>query len=82
VTEICVGNLKLNFGPTKKVLGEEVPVPDHERNGKEALEVAELELKEEQISMLNLEDPLELERQIANGELEEMLDKDEDASTE
>ena len=54
--------------------GTKQPKPDHEKQAKEALESEELLTKEEQIAMLVLEDPVEFERQLAAGELEEMID--------
>lgn len=56
-----------------------IPVPDHEKNEKEAVELDEIRMKEEQVAMLILEDPAEFERQLVSGELEDMI---EDAGEE
>lgn len=53
--------------------------PDHMQQNKDSLEMDELRTKEDQTAMLILEDPSEFERQLAAGELEEMIDESADA---
>ena len=53
---------------------ETAPPTNHETQAQEALEVDELHLKEERLAMLMLEDPQEFERQLAAGDLEEMVE--------
>lgn len=48
-----------------------IPVPDHPRQNAEALARDEEEVKAERLRMLMIEDPIEYERQLRDGELEE-----------
>lgn len=91
VQSFSLGGLELTFGAEPQFIQPELrevrrgkklslaPEPDHEQNEKDAVEQDELRTKEEQVAMLILEDPQEFERQLADGELEEMLD---DASSD
>jgi len=63
--------------PTDAALSDE----QHDKQNKEALEVEEARTKEHRLGMMLIEDPLEAERMIASGELddeEEGGDEDED----
>lgn len=92
VQSFSLGGLELTFGADPQFIETEiqevprrgkrvalVPEPDHEQNEKDSVEHEELRLKEEQVAMLILEDPVEFERQLADGELEDMID---DASSD
>ncbi len=78
-----MGGLELQFGDAPEVSyveaprvkrGKKIAEPNHEQENKDSLELDELRTKEEQVAMLILEDPVEFERQLADGELEEMID--------
>lgn len=85
VGEFRLGEFEIKFGrkeslldlPHEQVSGQIIfPETDHVEEERLAVESDELRLKEEQVAMLILEDPEEFERQIASGELEDMLDDD------
>ena len=61
--------------------GTEIPEINHSEKTKEALEVSELNLREEQLAMALIEDPEQYERLLAQGELEdEETDTDDEQS--
>ena len=85
VSSIESGNLKLSFLaqvpvqlPVRPEGGQTQPQPatNHEEQSQASLEIDELHEKEERIAMMILEDPLEFERQLVAGDLEEMIDDD------
>lgn len=45
------------------------PAIDHTKQTEDALELDELRTKEDRLNQLAIEDPVEFERQLANGEL-------------
>ena len=74
------GNLYLNLGPAPEKVGGypilpiTAPLPkpvDHARQNVDALQHDEDELRAEQLRMLMLENPVEYERQLRDGELTE-----------
>ena len=77
------GNLYLNLGPPKPkeeplpnypILPVTAPLPlgpDHVKQNETALEMDEQEVKAERLRMLMIEDPMEYERQLRDGELDD-----------
>lgn len=86
VRELAVGGLMLKFSSlvtlqpkaNDGLVGPDLRDADHVAQSKEALEIDELLTKEEQLAQLMIEDPVEYERQIVAGELEETVEDDGD----
>lgn len=69
------GNLYLSLGPaplkiTHYPLSSDPRTPDHVRQNVETLQRDEEEVRAERLRMLMIEDPVEYERQLRDGELE------------
>jgi hypothetical protein len=67
-------NLYLTFGPAPEKIVTEYPmvvsgVPNHAQQNADTLALDEEELRAEQLRMLMIEDPVEYERQLRDGEL-------------
>lgn len=76
VSEFSIGEIKITFGqpiiatqPIDQYQGESQPIPSAEIVD-EPIEKEEVALKEEQLAMALLENPVELERLLTAGELE------------
>lgn len=88
VSHFKLDGLELQFGTFENILTPaqssiNYKKPDLTAQNKDSLLADELSLKEEQISMLLIEDPVEYERQIASGEIEiDESNIDEEDSTE
>lgn len=80
VRTLKYGSLYLAFGPAP----EKVPVildqfPDHDAINAETLERDEQEIRDERLRMMMIEDPVEYERQLRDGELtDESSDEGDD----
>lgn len=91
VRSISVGGLHLEFGETtRKVAATEPKVAEltrapvttlteeeHDEQNKETLELEELRLRQEQLDLMQIEDPLTAERLILSGELDALLEESE-----
>jgi hypothetical protein len=57
----------------------EMTAKQHARQTEDSIKLDEAHLKEERLALMAIEDPLEYERLIMNGELKEATDDDEEA---
>jgi len=80
------GDLYIAFGPAP-IRQETYPlatvgeaVPNHAAQNAEALERDEDEIKAERLRMLMIENPMEYERQLRDGELDDANESDESES--
>jgi hypothetical protein len=86
VTTLKWGDLEVTFGrpqvlfpepsPFATIPGPPQPVPNHEDQDQEALLAEEVRLREERIAEVAINDPVEYERMVAEGELDDAIQKD------
>lgn len=70
VRTLKYGDLYLAFGPAPKIENKiEAAIPDHDAINAETLEQDEQEIRDERLRMMLIEDPVEYERQLRDGEL-------------
>ena len=71
VRELTFGALSVSFGPERPTeTPAEIPAPiNHEKINRATLADEEVRLRAETLALLAIEDPIEYERQIMNGEL-------------
>lgn len=82
VKEFYLGELRFVFNSGEALpdkVNPTTPVPiDHEKQSKEALELDEMQEREDRLRLLAIEDPVEYERQIVDEELEPDDESDTD----
>lgn len=90
VSKVYIGNLRLEFAilddetpkkatrPTESLPDKAMSDEDHEKQNKEALVSAEIDLRESQAQDMLIEDPYQREQMILSGELDEELLEESD----